>query len=369
MKTEATDWILQRPKLPGFTAVVILAVALADQTTNAAAPQLYAGPSSESSFLVDGSGALNGWGYNADHLGLPGYFNQLTPAAIPFPSGVHSWRTVTVASGNGSWTFAIGDDAQLYGAGYVLGLRLHNLTLIEPPAGVGGWATVSASDLGWLAVSTNGAIYGSINGQVWWPQPPAGASRWIQVALSSYFSSSRPDIFALDDQGRLFGAYSGTAWFSNPTMTLIPVPAGATAWTNISAGSRSAFALANDGNLYGWGSNETGQLAQGNHYTYTNVPQKIALPLGKAGWSAMSAGGMHVLATSTDGQLYAWGYNAYGELGLGDQTSRYLPAAVPGMTNVTAIAALLPTARFWRGARILTGNWEPGLPAPSIHCR
>jgi len=212
------------------------------------------------------------------------------------------------------------------------------LTQVTPPAGAGGWSEVAASDEGWLAVSTNGSIYGNINGSISWPPRP-GATRWTQVAVCSYFSPSRPDLFALDNRGKLFGFYSGTAWFPSPTFAEIPVPAGATAWTSVCAGAFHVLALADDGNLYGWGQNGSGQLGQAS-FVYTNTPQKIALPAGKTGWSAISAGGVHSMATTTDGQLYVWGYDGYGQLGLGDtHPNRYAPTAVPNMTNVTAIAA------------------------------
>jgi hypothetical protein len=105
------------------------------------------------------------------------------------------------------------------------------------------------------------------------------------------------------------------------------------------AGANFMLAQADDGNLYGWGHNESGQLGQGS-FVYTNTPQRIALPAGKAGWKLISAGGWHSLATTTDGQLFAWGFNGYGELGLGDNhPNRYAPTAIPNLTNVTAIAA------------------------------
>ena len=44
--------------------------------------------------------------------------------------------------------------------------------------------------------------------------------------------------------------------------------------------------------------------------------------------SAVSAGGAHTLATKPDGSLWAWGYNAYGQLGLGDTTDRWTPTEV-----------------------------------------
>ena len=321
-------------------AFVILVLTGICQTTRAAVPLVYAGSCSDSSYLADGAGTLNGWGANGGNLGVGGYYDQLSPVAIPYPSGVHGWKIVSAAGGfYGDWTFAIGDDSQLYGAGHIYPTYPQYLSLIQPPAGVGGWAGVSASDQGWLAVATNGPIYGNVSGSVWWPLPPAGATRWTQVAVRSYFSPNELDLFALDDRGRLYGVYSGTAWFPSPGFTQVPLPPGATAWTNVCAGGISTLAQANDGNLYGWGHNDNGQLGLGYRFSFTNAPQKIALPSGKTGWGAISAGQYHMLATTTDGQLYAWGYNGSGQLGFGDQSSRYLPFAVPNMTNVTAIAA------------------------------
>jgi alpha-tubulin suppressor-like RCC1 family protein len=324
-------------RLQFWAAVFLVAVILNGGGRAAAAvPQVYAGPCAYSSFLVDGVGTLSAWGANGyGNLGIGSYASQSSPSAVPFPAGVQSWRAVVAA---GEWTYAIGDDSQLYGAGNISFVYDPYLTLIPPPAGAGGWSALAASDEGWLAVSTNGPIYGFINGSVSWPPRP-GATRWTQVAVRSYFSSSEPDLFALDNRGKLYGFYSGTAWFVSPTFVEIPIPAGATAWTSISVGALHVLALANDGNLYGWGHNESGQLGQG-YFVYTKTPQLIALPAGKTGWKAISAGGTHSMATTTDGQLFVWGYNGYGELGLGDNhPNRYAPTAVPNLTNVTAIAA------------------------------
>ena len=304
-------------------------------------PQVFAGPCSYASYLVDGAGALNAWGYNGGGaLGIGSYISQSSPTAVPFPSGVHSWRTMTAANGSyGDWTLAIGDDSQLYGAGHVSAGFQTYMTLITPPAGVGGWSAVAASDQGWLAVSTNGPIYGNVNGTIWWPPRP-GATAWAQVAVCSYFSTSQTDLFALDNRGKIFGAYSGTAWFPSPTFVEIPVPAWATAWTSITAGSLSVYARANDGNLYSWGHNESGQLGIGSSFVYTNKPQLIPLPAGKTGWKDVAAGGLHVLATTTDGQLFVWGYSGYGQLGQGNNHPNLTsPTAVPNLTNVSAIAA------------------------------
>jgi len=326
-----------------FWSLVILAVVLNDsrQGAVAAEPQVFAGPCAYSSFLVDATGTLSAWGENSGgSLGIGSYTDQSSPSAVPSLSGVHHWQAVVSANGfYGSWTYAIGDDSQLYGAGYLASGFYQYLTPILPPAGVGGWAAVAASDDGWLAVSTNGPIYGNVNGSVYWPPRP-GATGWTQVAACSYSSPKELDLFALDNRGKLYAVYSGTAWFTNPTFVEIPVPTGATAWTNINAGANFVLALANDGNLYGWGHNESGQLGLGFTFVYTNKPQRIALPAGKIVWQAVSAGGMHAMATTSDRQLFVWGYNSYGQLGQGNNHPNISsPTSIPNLTNVTAIAA------------------------------
>jgi hypothetical protein len=327
----------------GFLTLAII-LGLATALSASAGPRVYSGANSYSSFLVDGAGSLVAWGDNGyGNLGIGGNANQLTPVAAPSPTGVHGWRAIAPASSfaMGNYTYAIGADGLLYVAGFAgFGLPSnYYFAQVTPFAGINGWTSVAASSVGWLAVATNGYIYGSINGTVTWAPRP-GATRWTQVALGSYFQPNELDIHALDDRGKIFGVYSGTAWFPSPTFTEIPVPSGATAWTNVVAGRFFVLAQANNGNLYGWRRNESGQLGTGSSFTLTNTPQLVPLPAGKTGWGLIAAGGSHVLATTTDGQLYVWGSASHGQLGLGDTSpNRTSPTPVPNLTNVTAIAA------------------------------
>ena len=309
------------------------------QSAIAREPQVFAGPLAYSSFLADGAGGFSGWGKNAfGALGTGGADDQTSPASIPFPFGVHGWRTI---ANGGNWSFGIGDDGQLYNAGYVIGgPNRPYFTLVPAPVGVSGWSALAVSDLGRLAIASNGWIFGKINSDITWAPRP-GATRWTQVAIgsNSYRETNERDLFALDNAGRIYGVYSGTAWFADPGFVEITKPAGATAWTNIVAGLNFTLAQANDGNLYSWGHNNRGQLGLSFGFSFTNTPQRVSLPSGKTGWKAIAAGGWHALATTTDGQLFAWGYNKYGQLGLGNDQNQFSPIAVPGMTNVATIAA------------------------------
>ena len=47
---------------------------------------------------------------------------------------------------------------------------------------------------------------------------------------------------------------------------------------------------------------------------------------------------MHSLAVKSDGTVWAWGYNAYGQLGDGTTTERHAPVQVSGLTDVVAVA-------------------------------
>jgi len=331
-----------------FGSIVIISVSclLVRWSALSASSSVFANASANSSFLIDSSGTMSSWGDNGSgQLGVGGYADQASPVMSPFPTGVTRWRSLaTMYSFNsGNSTYAIGNDSQLYVAGfngYSAPGALY-FTRMVTPGGVGGCAAVTASSLGWLAISTNGQIFGNANGAVWWPPRP-GATRWTQVAATSFSgSTNEQDLFALDDRGKLFGVYSGTAWFPSPWFVEIPIPAGAGAWTNIAAGGDFMLAQANDGNLYGWGHNNSGWLGLGFRFGYyTNAPQRIALPVGKTGWKAIAAGQWHTMATTTDGQLFTCGYNAYGQLGLGGSgTFQSSLTPVPNLTNVTAIAA------------------------------
>src|SRR5687768_12786734 len=80
-----------------------------------------------------------------------------------------------------------------------------------------------------------------------------------------------------------------------------------------------------------WGSNQFGQLGNGTT-TNGHVPAAVRMDGALAGKTivAMAGGKFHSLALASDGTVYAWGYNATGELGNGGNPSSKskLPVAV-----------------------------------------
>ncbi|ROL62509.1 T9SS C-terminal target domain-containing protein [Bacteroidetes/Chlorobi group bacterium ChocPot_Mid] len=104
----------------------------------------------------------------------------------------------------------------------------------------------------------------------------------------------------------------------------------------IAGGWWHSLALKNDGTVWAWGNNNLGQLGNGtNTYTYSNVPVKVD---SLTSIIAIAAGGWHSLALKSDGTVWAWGYNNYGQLGNGTNTDSNVPVKVDSLTSIIAIA-------------------------------
>jgi alpha-tubulin suppressor-like RCC1 family protein len=111
-------------------------------------------------------------------------------------------------------------------------------------------------------------------------------------------------------------------------------------WADFSGGEE-AFALGvqSNGTLWAWGSNSYGQLGTGaasGNGQYSASPTQVG---NLQNWLKVSAGYCHSLAIKNDGTLWAWGYNGYGSLGVGDITNRSSPIQVGSLKTWASIKA------------------------------
>ena len=91
--------------------------------------------------------------------------------------------------------------------------------------------------------------------------------------------------------------------------------------------------------LWLWGSNDYGQLGT-NDRVYKSSPTQVGTA---TTWNDVSGGNyygtsVHAMATKTDGTLWTWGRNSYGQLGVGDVTNRSSPVQVGSLTNWSKVS-------------------------------
>ncbi len=108
--------------------------------------------------------------------------------------------------------------------------------------------------------------------------------------------------------------------------------------TVFGGGKGHSVALKNDGTVWTWGLNDKGQLGSGGAIpgTNTKVPAQLTTI---SGVISVSGGYQHTIALKSDGTVWAWGANTYGQLGNGTTTDSSSPVQVSSITDVVHVAA------------------------------
>ena len=238
---------------------------------------------------------------------------QYSPVAVD-TSGVLNGKTITqISSGSCGTTIALASDGKVYSWG-----RNDNGQL-------GNGDTTGANQYSPVAVVTSGVLNGKTITQI------SSGDYGTIIALASdgtVYSWGR------NDDGQLGnGDTTGANQYSPVAVVTSGVLKDKTI-TQISSGSYGTrIALASDGTAYGWGLNNFGQLGNGdttgaNQYSPVAVVTSGVLN-GKT-ITQISSGGYITTALASNGTVYSWGLNDYGQLGNGDTTgtNQYSPVAV-----------------------------------------
>ena len=261
------------------------------------------------SVALKGNGTVRTWGGNSfGQLGNGNILSyQLSPSQVSGLTGVSS-----VVAGS-SHTLALMSNGKVRSWGNNTNGQLGNNSVVA------GFSPVAVLDI------TGLAEFGGV----------ADISAGINHSL------------ALKNDGSVWAwGYNNVGQLGNGTITqsLLPVPVSTLGdVVSIAAGSDHSLALKRDGTVWAWGVNDMGQL--GNMTTINTNSSKPTQVYGLIGVTSIAAGSGFSLALKGDGTVWSWGRNSstyfnsgYGMLGDGATTNRVIPVQVSGLDGVIAIA-------------------------------
>jgi alpha-tubulin suppressor-like RCC1 family protein len=131
-----------------------------------------------------------------------------------------------------------------------------------------------------------------------------------------------------DAQGAGTGSVIGDGTVTDRSL---PTHIGSLSWKQVAMGFEHTLAIRSDGLLFAWGDNSYGELGNG-----TLTSQSSPIQIGTSSWTVVSAGYLASAGIRSDGLLFAWGDNSYGQQG--NALTNYLPQPV-GALSWNAIAA------------------------------
>jgi alpha-tubulin suppressor-like RCC1 family protein len=269
------------------------------------------------------------WGNNINgQLGLGDAVNRTTPVLIGFAS---DWSTVAAGQ---YYTIALKTPGTLWAWGYNCSgqLGIGNNNDKNTPAQIGNdsdWSKIAAGAKHSISLKTNSTLW------AW------GFNQFGQLGDGA-------ELEAVWDEGE-----QGWIWIRQGR--LIPTQIGIdTDWSMIAGGWNHTFALKTNpdtsvGTLWAWGSNYYGQLGLGDtgDGTDRNTPTQVG---NNADWSSIATGEYHTIALQTNpagglpdnqagGTLWVWGWNLYGQLGLGNAVNRTTPCQIGIASDWSIITA------------------------------
>lgn len=250
------------------------------------------------SMALDERGSLWAWGKNSNRqISRDASYSFKTPVRIHLPSPIVRFacgekHSLALDRNGKLWAWGDNSNGQL-GVGHS-SIVQGAIEVIKPPA---------MGTIIFLAACGNSSYAVNATGKAWaW-----GSNGYGQLGDASYTSRSIP--------------------------VGIDTSTGLTSIKSITPGALHAMALTTDESIWAWGSNNNGRLGTGN-YTSSTKPIKInGLFLAKG----LGAGSHHSLAVSTAGQVWSWGYNNYGQLGLNSTTTSNAPVLTSAGTDWSAL--------------------------------
>lgn len=297
---------------------------------------------------LDRTGAVWAWGDNFNgQLGDGTLIDSPTPKKVQGLSGI-----VAIKAGTGS-SFALDSQGRLWAWGANEKGQLGDGTTVNRavPVQVAGLQGISGFAVGSyhvLATDPQGTVWGwgdNANNQLgdvrsYFVSSPTVVPE-LQGSTFGVLAAGAMTSFAMMLDGEVWAAGSnscgdfGDGTYSKTQSTTPVQPAGLTSIAALAQGKEHSIAATTQGTVWTWGGNSYGQLGDGGRF-YRDTPTQVQ---GLSGVVSVAAGVMHSLAVTSQGTLWTWGQNVAGQLGDGTTQNRSTPVTVAGVSGVSAAAA------------------------------
>ena len=134
-------------------------------------------------------------------------------------------------------------------------------------------------------------------------------------------------------------AWNGSYWLAGGYGTEFTEQLPLT-FTSIADGGYHSVAFTTNGEVYAWGRNYDGELGLGASVYGINQSSPVLIT-DLSNVSGIAAEIYYSLALTTNGKVYAWGKNNFGQLGLGyyNNNDEFRPVLITDLSNVSGIAA------------------------------
>jgi alpha-tubulin suppressor-like RCC1 family protein len=227
------------------------------------------------------------------------------------------------------------------------------------------WTQIAPGDLFCAGLKSDGTVWAwgnNVWGQVgdgsglanmYSPKKVGIDNNWIYVAAGGH------QVLAKKANGDLWGW--GSSLYGQLALdqfqiqdTPIQITQGLTTnWQMLSGGDHS-IAMKSDGKIWAWGSNLFGELGNPAFADESNEIHQI----GTDNWTMVEASIGNSAGIKSDGTLWIWGYNSIGQLGLGDTAEHTTPTQM-GTANDWKYV----TTGSWQGRALKTDNslWAWGM--------
>jgi len=308
------------------------------------------------------------WGYNLyGQLGDGTKTNRSTPVQVLGTGGAGLLTGVTAIAGGGPHTTVLKNDGTVWAWGHNRYGQLGDGTTIDratPVQVLGLDGTGFLTGVASIASGESQTIARKNDGTVWaW-----GHNRYGQLGNKKTGDNATTPVQVLGPGGGGFltdiiaiasGEYQsialkndGTVWswgnngqgqlgdgtvvdHNTPVQVLGPGGEGALLGiTAVASRGQHTIALKNDGNVWTWGSNRSGQLGDGTKVDYATTPVRVIGPDGVeflSGVIVIAGGGQHTAVRREDGSVWTWGGNVFGQLGHGTALDHPAPMKVLGL--------------------------------------